>query len=108
MTDELLYETKFYNEILILEQGYEKTDMDSKIPKLERVALVCADQITDKNVAIAKEDKVGIMLIDSKCFDKTVEMPRRIYRHLGRNDYEKMKYIRYGIVDELVENKKKR
>ena len=108
MTDELLYETKFYNEILILEQGYEKTDIDSKIPKLERVALVCADQITDKNVAIAKEDKVGIMLVDSKGFDKTVEMPRRIYRHLGRNDYEKMKYIRYGIVDELVENKKKR
>ena len=39
MPDEMLYESKVYNEILILEQGREHTDIDSRIPKLKRIAL---------------------------------------------------------------------
>lgn len=43
MPDEMLYESKLYNEILILEQGREHTDIDSRIPKLKRIALYCVD-----------------------------------------------------------------
>lgn len=68
MPDEMLYESKLYNEILILEQGREHTDIDSRIPKLKRIALYCVDQITSKDVEVAKVHNVGIMLINSKKF----------------------------------------
>ena len=40
MPDEMLYESKLYNEILILEQGREHTDIDSRIPKLKRLLYI--------------------------------------------------------------------
>ena len=106
MPDEMLYESKVYNEILILEQGREHTDIDSRIPKLKRIALYCVDQITAKDVETAKIHDVGIMLINSKKFNKGMEMPMSVYRHLGKEDYHE--YMRNGSLSEIEEHRKNR
>ena len=71
MPDELLYNKRTYNEILILERGKKETDIDSRIPKLKRIALYCVDQITAKDVETAKIHNIGIMLINSKKYNKS-------------------------------------
>lgn len=106
MPDEMLYESKVYNEILILEQDREHTDIDSRIPKLKRIALYCVDQITAKDVEMAKMHDVGIMLINSKKFNKGMEMPMSVYRHLGKEDYHE--YMRNGSLSEIEEHRKNR
>ena len=106
MPDEMLYEGKFYNEVLILEQGKEKTDIDSRIPKLKRIALYCVDQISAKDVEIAKLHGIGIMFVDSKKYNKGVEMPSDIYRHLGREDY--YTYLGYGSLNAIEKHRKNR
>lgn len=108
MPDEMLYESKLYNEILILEQGREHTDIDSKIPKLKRIALYCVDQITAKDVEMAKIHDVGIMLINSKKFNKGMEMPASVYRHFGRDNYHEYKYMQNGNYSEVEEHRKSR
>ena len=108
MPDEMLYESKVYNEILILEQGREHTDIDSRIPKLKRIALYCVDQITAKDVETAKIHNVGIMLINSKKFNKGIEMPASVYRHFGRDNYHEYKYIQNGNYNEVEEHRKNR
>ena len=108
MPDEMLYESKVYNEILILEQGREHTDIDSRIPKLKRIALYCVDQITAKDVEVAKVHNVGIMLINSKKFNKGIEMPASVYRHFGRDNYHEYKYIQNGNYNEVEEHRKNR
>ena len=108
MPDEMLYESKLYNEILILEQGREHTDIDSRIPKLKRIALYCVDQITAKDVETAKIHDVGIMLINSKKFNKGIEMPASVYRHFGRDNYHEYKYIQNGNYNEVEEHRKNR
>lgn len=108
MPDEMLYESKLYNEILILEQGREHTDIDSRIPKLKRIALYCVDQITSKDVEVAKVHNVGIMLINSKKFNKGIEMPASVYRHFGRDNYYEYKYIQNGNYNEVEEHRKNR
>ena len=108
MPDEMLYESKLYNEILILEQGREHTDIDSRIPKLKRIALYCVDQITSKDVEVAKVHNVGIMLINSKKFNKGIEMPASVYRHFGRDNYHEYKYIQNGNYNEVEEHRKNR
>ncbi len=106
MPDEMLYESKVYNEILILEQGREHTDIDSRIPKLKKIALYCVDQITSKDVEMAKIHDVGIMLINSKKFNKGMEMPMSVYRHLGKEDYHE--YMQNGSLSEIEEHRKNR
>lgn len=108
MPDEMLYESKLYNEILILEQGREHTDIDSRIPKLKRIALYCVDQITSKDVEVAKVHNVGIMLINSKKFNKGIEMSASVYRHFGRDNYHEYKYIQNGNYNEVEEHRKNR
>ena len=106
MPDELLYNKRTYNEVLILEQGSMQTDIDSRIPKLKRIALYCVDQITAKDVATAKIHNIGIMLINSKKYNKGIEMPSSIYRHLGNNDFNT--YMSNGNSYEIEEHKKNR
>ena len=108
MPDEMLYESKLYNEILILEQGRGQTDIDSRIPKLKRIALYCVDQITSKDVEVAKVHNVGIMLINSKKFNKGIEMSASVYRHFGRDNYHEYKYIQNGNYNEVEEHRKNR
>ena len=106
MPDELLYNKRTYNEILILEQGSMQTDIDSRIPRLKRIALYCVDQITAKDVETAKIHNIGIMLINSKKYNKGIEMPSSIYRHLGNNDFNT--YMSNGDSYEIEEHKKNR
>ena len=106
MPDELLYNKRTYNEVLILEQGSMQTDIDSRIPKLKRIALYCVDQITAKDVEIAKIHDVGIMLINSKKYNKGIEMPPSIYRHLKNDDFNT--YMQSGASYEIEEHKKNR
>lgn len=106
MPDELLYNKRTYNEILILEQGSMQTDIDSRIPRLKRIALYCVDQITAKDVETAKIQGIGIMLINSKKYNKGIEMPSSIYRHLGNDDFNT--YMSNGDSYEIEEHKKNR
>lgn len=106
MPDELLYNKRTYNEVLILEQGSMQTDIDSRIPKLKRIALYCVDQITAKDVETAKIQGIGIMLINSKKYNKGIEMPSSIYRHLGNDDFNT--YMSNGDSYEIEEHKKNR
>lgn len=106
MPDELLYNKRTYNEVLILEQGSMQTDIDSRIPKLKRIALYCVDQITAKDVETAKIHNIGIMLINSKKYNKGIEMPSSIYRHLGNDDFNT--YMSSGDSYEIEEHKKNR
>ena len=106
MPDELLYNTRTYNEILILEHGRTQTDIDSRIPKLKKIALYCVDQITAKDVETAKIQGIGIMLINSKKYNKGIEMPSSIYRHLGNDDFNT--YMSNGDSYEIEEHKKNR
>ena len=106
MPDELLYNKRTYNEILILEHGRTQTDIDSRIPKLKKIALYCVDQITAKDVETAKIHNIGIMLINSKKYNKGIEMPSSIYRHLGNDDFNT--YMSSGDSYEIEEHKKNR
>lgn len=106
MPDELLYNKRTYNEVLILEQGSMQTDIDSRIPRLKRIALYCVDQITAKDVETAKIHNIGIMLINSKKYNKGIEMPPSIYRHLGNDDFNT--YMSNGDSYEIEEHKKNR
>lgn len=106
MPYELLYNKRTYNEVLILEQGSMQTDIDSRIPKLKRIALYCVDQITAKDVETAKIHNIGIMLINSKKYNKGIEMPSSIYRHLGNDDFNT--YMSNGDSYEIEEHKKNR
>lgn len=54
-----------YNEILILEQGLKSTEFDKRISKLHKLALYCLDEIKEKDIQSAKENGVGIILVDS-------------------------------------------
>ena len=106
MPDELLYNKRTYNEILILEHGRTQTDIDSRIPKLKKIALYCVDKITAKDVETAKIHNIGIMLINSKKYNKGIEMPSSIYRHLGNDDFNT--YMSNGDSYEIEEHKKNR
>ena len=106
MPDELLYNKRTYNEVLILEQGSKQTDIDSRIPKLKRIALYCVDQITAKDVEMAKINDVGIMLINSKNYNKGTELPASVYRHLGNDDF--YEYMQNGASYEIEKHKKNR
>ena len=106
MPDELLYNKRTYNEILILEHGRTQNDIDSRIPKLKKIALYCVDQITAKDVETAKIHNIGIMLINSKKYNKGIEMPSSIYRHLGNDDFNT--YMSNGDSYEIEEHKKNR
>ena len=106
MPDELLYNKRTYNEILILEHGRTQTDIDSRIPKLKKIALYCVDQITAKDVETAKIHNIGIMLINSKKYNKGIEMPSSIYRHHGNDDFNT--YMSNGDSYEIEEHKKNR
>ena len=68
--EDIVSESKSYSEILVLEEGYEKNQIDEYIPKLQRLALYCLDEITQKDVEIAKGNGVGIILIDSSKYEE--------------------------------------
>lgn len=103
LPDEMLYESYGYNELLILEKGRNSTDIDSRIPDLKRIALYCVDKISEKDIETAKNNNVGIMLIDSKNYNKGEPMPKSIYRHIGRNDYYHYNYLINGSSWEIRE-----
>lgn len=101
MPDEMLYESKTYNEILILEKGRKQTDLDPKIPELKQIALYCVDRITNQDVEVAKLNGVGIMFIDSKKYNKGVQMPPNIYRHMEKKDFYNYNYVLDGYQEEV-------
>lgn len=88
MPDELVRTSKnSYNELLILEQGKIKTDIDASIPKLKRIALYCLDEINEKDINAAKDNDVGIILVSSSDYkDKEDE---KLYKYRkGINEWE--------------------
>ncbi len=83
MPEDLVGLSPSYNELLILEQGYEPTDMDSRIPELRRIALYCIDEITPEAVETAQRQSIGIILINTKKYEQTSDYgnPRDVYSY---------------------------
>lgn len=95
MPDELMANSKGYNEMLILERGKAELGIEESIPELKKMALYCIDNITEENIEVAKKQGLGIFLIDSKNYYKQEQMPDNIYRH-NISDF-----INYTYYDEL-------
>lgn len=89
MPDELMQQTgKGYNEILILEKGSQVTDVDKSIPQLKKMALYCIDNISEQDIKNAKQEGVGIFLVNSKNYHKPDKEPSSIYRHNNINYWD--------------------
>lgn len=89
MPDELMQQTgKGYNEILILEKGSQVTDIDKSIPRLQKMALYCIDNISEQDIKNAKQEGVGIFLVNSKNYHKPDKEPSSIYRHNNINYWD--------------------
>lgn len=82
MPDELMQQTKNgYNEILILERGNKTTDIDKSIPRLQKMALYCINNINKQDIEKAKQDGVGIFLVNANNYHKPDKERTDIYRH---------------------------
>ena len=66
--DELLDSSGVYNEMLVIEKGNKPSELDVHFPLLQKIALYCYDKIGRKEVKIAKENGVGIVLVDTNQF----------------------------------------
>lgn len=80
-----------YNELLILERGSEKTDIDSRIPRLKPIAVFCSNEIREEDLQYAREHGLGIFLARVKAMDDSV--PVNDYR--GEIDYWNYDYYDY-------------
>ena len=83
--EELIKNSAEYNEVLILERGTKTTDMDKYIPELKKIALYCYDQIEQEDIEEAKDNNVGIMLINT---DKYKLGNNETIRGIDQNNYE--------------------
>lgn len=81
MPDELTKASQAYNEILLLERGDREVGIEDSIPKLRKIALYCLNEIKEKDVEVAKENDVGIILIDSKRCRLDDEYKTNIFQH---------------------------
>ena len=69
MPDELLYNKRTYNEILILEHGRTQTDIDSRIPKLKKSRYIVSIKLLLKTL---KQQKLQdyYMILQKKCHQR--------------------------------------
>ena len=81
MPNELVETSKSYNEMIILEKGTIETGIDKRIPQLKRIALYCIDEIRKQDIEVAKQERVGILLINSNNYTHTLENTSTKYRH---------------------------
>ena len=72
-----------YNELLILEQGTNETEMDNRISKLKPIAIYCEDEIDQKSLSYAKNSGLGIFLAKRKKLENTAT----INEYRGDIDY---------------------
>ena len=76
-----------YSEILVLEEGSTKTELDKDIPKLKEIALYCKDEITKKAVDKAKEKGIGIFLVSSKKYFENKKYYEEKYKYINGHNY---------------------
>jgi hypothetical protein len=76
-----------YTELLILEQGKIQTDLDKKIPKLNKIALYCLDEIKEQDIELAQELDLGIILIKSKKFFEKRDYYEEKFKNVKGFDY---------------------
>ena len=81
MPDELVNASLSYNELLLLEKGTNEVGIESSIPELRRIALYCLDEIRKQDVEAAKEDNVGIILTNSKNYEREEKRPWNLFQH---------------------------
>ena len=106
MVDELIDETRTYNELLILEKGKKSTDFDKDIPELQKIALYCVDKISNEDVQIAKINGVGIFLVNSKEYANSNYEVQNLYRNRNSIDYFSYNYCNGYYEKELHENRR--
>ena len=86
--NDLLKNTSSFNEILLKEKGSIETEMDSKIPTLRKIAVYCFNNINDKHLVSAKENDIGILLINtSKYSNEYATSARSEFRGFNLGDY---------------------
>ena len=81
MPDELLNASPSYNEILILERGITEVGIEPSIPELKRIALYCLDEIRSQDIDVAKQNNVGIILINSDKYKQNNKKTSNLYQH---------------------------
>ena len=64
--NELIENTDSFNELLIKEKGLNESDFDNRLSTLKKIAVYCFNSITEKHLRSAKENKIGILLINTK------------------------------------------
>ena len=90
--EELLDSTVTYNEMLVVEKGTKENELDVHFPKLRKIALYCYDKIKKWDVKIAKENGVGIILVDTSKY--------KLSNNLDLRDVYNKDYIYYNPNDE--------
>lgn len=106
MVDELIDETRTYNELLILEKGKKSTDFDKDIPELQKIALYCVDKISNEDVQIAKINGVGVFLVNSKEYANSNYEVQNLYLNRNSIDYFSYNYFNGYYEKELHENRR--
>lgn len=81
MPDELVNVSLSYNELLLLEKGTNEVGIEASIPELKRIALYCLDEIRTQDVDEAKQNNVGIILIDSKRYEQENKKIESLFEH---------------------------
>lgn len=99
---ELLKETENYNELFILRKWENETNWYENIWELRPIALYCYDEITPKDIEVAKKENVGIMLIKTESYKKEKSKDLNIFRDTN-NEYIHNKYD----IKRAIENRDK-
>ena len=91
----LVLNTDKYNEVLILEKGNIKSEMDERIPRLSKIALYTYDELKEKDLEVAKEEGIGIVIIKRKKYNKTKEKINydglKYYESNSQNNLDKIR-----------------
>jgi hypothetical protein len=75
-----------YTEILLLEKGKEKNEIDEYIPQLKQIAVYCINNITEEVVESAKRNGLGIIFIESSKYQQDNQYKQTI------NGYDQGEY----------------
>lgn len=86
MPDELVNVSYFYNELLMLEKGTNEVGIESSIPEIKRIALYCLDEIRSQDVEVAKQNNVGIVLVNSRKYQQNNSKYANLFKQ-DRYDY---------------------
>ena len=87
MPNDILNSSISYTELLMLEKGSNATDIDEAIPELKKIARYCVDQINEEDILKAKDENIGIILVNSKKYEKKDKIHSSSLRDINHWEY---------------------